>query len=196
MDFEYDKSWACLTTIFGSKLTAKDAWNKFIDFHEQLVSKSYWKDLRELDIDAEQTNIVAWFQQTITDNPIPKGVVAIWIGILKFVHDNREIPTIYFIGADNYDKEDIEWACDPTFLPENRYSQPSTLQQIDDIARTDKENYAFFDWILPLAYSTFTFDEIIRNKLDKKLLLKHNNVLHVALGHDNGDYMNLQDIEN
>ena len=171
MEFEHEKSWEYLTTISESKLTAKVAWNKFIDFHEQLVFKSYWKALRQLDIESEQTDIVAWLQQIITSNPIPKSIVAIWIGILKFSDDNRQIPAIYFAGADNYDKEDIDWACDPIYLPDNRYAQPGVLQQIDDIARTDEENYEFFDWILPLAYSSFTFDEIIRTKLDKKPFL-------------------------
>lgn len=194
MDFQHEQSWDSLTTIIASKTTAKEAWNKFIDFHEQVAAKSYWAQLRQLDIEAEQTDIVAWLQQLITDNPIPKSVVAIWIGILKFADNDKEIPTIYLAGADTYDKDNSDWACDPTYLPENRYVQPGVLQQIDDITQTDEENYEFFDWILPLAYCAFTFDDIIRTKLDRKLFLKSKNEIVIAVGHDSGDYTELTPI--
>ena len=195
MDFQHDQSWDSLTTILVSKTTAKDAWNKFIDFHEQVASKSYWTLLRQQDIEAGQTEIVAWLQQLIADTPIPKSVVAIWIGILKFADNNREIPTIYFSGADTYDKDDIDWACDPTYLPENRYAQPGVLQKIDDILQADEENYEFFDWIFPLAYCAFTFDEIFRTKINNKLILKSKPEIYVAIGHDSGDYIELTPVK-
>lgn len=191
MDFQHDKTWESLTTIIASKLTAEDAWNKFIDYHEKVVPKPYWNTLRQLEINGEQVELVQWLQELLTNNPMPDTVVAIWFGILKVADNNKEIPTIYLIGADTYDKNDSDWASDPSYLPDNRYAQPHILQQIDNIARTDEENYEFFDWILPLAYSTFTLDEIIRTKLDKQLFLAGKGKLFAAAGHDNGDYMEL-----
>lgn len=70
------------------------------------------------------------------------------------------------------------------------------LQHIDNIARTDKENYEFFDWILPIAYCAFTFDEIIRKKFDTNLFLKYKDKLFVSVGHDSGDYVDLTPIKN
>jgi hypothetical protein len=195
MDFQHDQSWDSFTTILASKMTAKNAWNKFIDDHEKAVSKSYWAQLRQIDIEAEQTDILNWLQQIVTDNPIPKTIVAFWIGIVKFAGGDKEISTIYFAGADTYDKDDIDWACDPTYLPENRYAQPSLLQEIDDIARSDEDNYEFLDWILPVAYCAFTFDEIIRTKLDKNLFLKTKDKYFVAVGHDSGDYIDVTPIK-
>ena len=196
MGFQHEKSWNCLTETFASKLTAREAWNKFINFHDKSVPKSYWTTLQKLDIEEEQTEIVNWLQQLIAGDPIPEDVIAIWIGILKLVDGDKEIPTIYLAGTDTYDKDDIDWACDPTYLPKNRYVQPGILQQIDDIARADEENYELLDWILPVAYCTFTFDEIIRARISKKLFLKHKDTLYVAVGHDSGDYMDLSNIEN
>jgi|SRR5215203_3037901 len=191
MDFQHEQSWDALTTILASKSTANDAWNKFIDFHEQAAPKSYWTQLRHVDIEIEQTEVIAWLQQLLNDNPIPNTVVAIWIGLLKFADNDKEIPTVYLSGADTYDKDDIDWASDPTYLPENRYAQLGVLQQIDDIVSTDEENYEFFDWIFPLAYCAFTFDEIFRTKLDKKLILTGKREIFVAVGHDSGDYIEL-----
>ena len=195
MEFQHEKSWDSLTTIFDSKLTAKDAWNKFIDFHEQTVPKSYWTSLRQLDIEEEQTEITQWLHQLVSASDIPDNIVALWIGILKFVHDEKEIPAIYLVGANTYEKDDIDWAYDATYKPDNRYVQPCVLKEIDNIAKTDEDNYEFFDWIFPLAYCTFTLDEIIRTKLDKKLFLKSKNKLFAAVGHDGGDFMNLSTIE-
>jgi hypothetical protein len=195
MEFQHDKSWDCLASIFASKLSAKDAWIRFIDFHEQTVPKSYWTFLKQLDIDGEQKEITQWLQKLVTDSPIPNNVVALWIGILKFADNEKEIPAIYLAGANTYDKDDIDWACNPTYLPENRYAQLELLQQIDDIAGKDEANYEFLDWILPLAYCTLMFDEIIRTKLDKKLVLKNKDNLFMAVGHDSGDYMDLTTIE-
>lgn len=191
MDFQHEQSWDGLTTILALKTNAKDAWNKFIDFHEQVAPKTYWTSLRQLDIEAEQAEIVSWLQQLVNLSPIPDSIVAFWIGILKFADNDKEIPTIYFSGADTYDKDDIDWACDPPYFPENRYVQPEVLQQIDDIATTEEENYEFLDWIFPLAYCAFTFDEIFRTKIDKQTFVKSKNEIFVAVGHDSGDYVDL-----
>ncbi len=195
MEFQHDKSWDSLTSIFAAKLTAKDAWNSFIDNHESTNPKPYWTALRNLDIDKEQADILEWLQNLVTISPLPSSVVALWIGIIKFEDNEKEIPTIYLAGADKYEKDDLDWALDPIYVPENSYAQPTLLQQIEDIARTDKDNYEFLDWILPLAYCSLTFDEIIRTKLNRKLFLTSNEKLFVAIGHDSGDYLDLSNIE-
>src|SRR5262245_10862799 len=113
MEFQYDKSWEILTTILTSKISAREAWTKFIDFHEKNYPKPYWAKLKQIDIDTEQNQIVDWITAVVTQTPLPKKVAAIWVGLLKFVDENKnEIPTIYFGGAENYDKDDSDWACD------------------------------------------------------------------------------------
>ncbi len=191
MDFQHEQSWDGLTTILALKTNAKEAWSKFIDFHEQVVPKTYWTSLRMLDIEAEQAEIVDWLTGLVEQNAVPESIVAFWIGIIKFADDDKELPAIYFSGADTYDKDDIDWACDLKYSPENRYAQLGVLQQIDEIASTDQENYEFLDWILPLGYCAFTFDEIFRTKIDKRLFLTSNSELFVAVGHDSGDYIEL-----
>jgi hypothetical protein len=195
MEFQHDKSWECLTSILAQNLTAVNAWSKFIEFHDQKYPKAYWTELRQLDIKREQVDIVEWLQQLVITSPLPDSVVALWIGILKLADEEDEIPTIYLSGADNYDKGDIDWACDPIYFPENRYVQPALLKQLDEIAKNDEENYEFLDWILPLAYCSFTLDEVFRTKLDKKLFLKYKDKLFTAVGHDSGDYLDLSNIE-
>jgi len=194
MEFQHDASWAALTSILESRLTAKESWSRLIDFHEQSVSKEYWQLLRDLDIDAEQKDFVSWFGLLVRENPLPETVMALWIGILKFAGEGKEIPTIYLAGSEYFDKEDIDWVCEPAYLPVNKYAQPEVLSQIDAIAKTDEDNYGFIDWIFPLAYCAFMIDEIMRTKLDKGSFLGSVVKLHVAVGHDGGDFIVLSDV--
>ncbi len=195
MGLQHDKSWDCLENIFTAKLTANEAWIQFIDFHEQIYTKSYWTDLRNRNIEDELNDIISWINQLVTDSPLAENVLSIWIGILRLEDKGNEIPAIYMVGADTYDKNDIGWACEPTYMPDNRYILPGILKEIDDIIKTDNDNYEFLDWILPLAYCAFTFDEIIRTKLDKSLFLRKRDKIFFATGHDGGDYLDLTSIE-
>lgn len=195
MDFKHDKSWDNFLTVFKSKLTIKVAWNKIIDFHDQTISKPYWTALRKLDLVSEQIEIKNWLEQLVITSPLPDNVIAFWIGILKLDNNGQELPAIYLVGSDTYQKDDIDWACDPTYLPHNRYIHPGVLIQIDSIIKADKDNYEFFNWLLPLAYCALTLDEIIRTQLNKKLFLTTKDKLFVATGHDSGDYLDLTTIE-
>lgn len=193
MEFKHDESWDAMTSIIESQITVKDAWSRFIDVHEQIVAKPYWLRLRNMNIEAEQSEIVEWLQHLFTSDPIPEAVVALWIGIFRTA--DTEIPTIYLSGADNYSAEDSEWACDPIYIPQERYAQPKVLRDMDDIFRTDQENYEFLDWIFPLAYCAFTFDEVFRIKIDKRLLFKNRPEIPITMGHDGGDYIQLSAVE-
>ena len=50
------------------------------------------------------------------------------------------------------------------------------------------------DWILPIALSAFVFDEIIRTQLRHELFLINKEFQHVAVGFDNGDFIELTPI--
>lgn len=195
LEFQHDKSWESLLKIFNSKKSIKEAWNELIDFHEQISAGSCWTSLRQLDVQKEQLAIQEWLEQTITNAPIPENIVALWIGIIKMPHETgQEIPVVYVAGADTYNEDDIDWACDPIYLPHNRYACFEVLMQLDQIIKRDEENYAFLDWIFPLAYCVFTLDEIIRTKLNRELFLKNKQNLFVATGYNSGDYLNISSI--
>ena len=63
-------------------------------------------------------------------SPIPATVAALWVGMFKHVQDDKEMYVIYLSGADTYTKDDIDWAKDLTYLPEDRYAVPGTLNEI------------------------------------------------------------------
>lgn len=195
MDFQHEQSWQYLETVLSSKLTTKEAWDRFIQMHDSTVPGPYWTEFRSIDVESEHTDVVNWIQQVIINSPMPEEVIALWIGIFKSADDASETPTIYLAGADRYDKDDADWACDPSYQPDNGYAQPTVLQQIDLIAKKHTESYQFLDWILPLAWCAFTFDEIIRSRLDKSIFKKDGRELFITVGHDGGDYINLTPIK-
>jgi hypothetical protein len=196
MNFEHDTSWDNLENVVESGPSIKHGWAQIIDFHESIKDKSYWRDLKNLDIQAEQKQIQDWLESIVTEEPFDKSIVAFWIGINKFLDDaENEVYAIYLVGCDTYDEEDAEWATEPTYLPENRYFISGVLNEIDKRIKEDKQDYSILDWILPLAYCSLTLNDIIKSKLDISKFLKHRDTIFVTTGHDGGDYLNLSPIE-
>jgi len=201
-NFDHDSSWEQLTKLFNSHLPVNEAWTKLIEFHEKLAPKTYWDKLKSLDLASEKEVLKDWLQDLASKSPIPETVSALWVGLFKHTQDGlpageagKEMYVIYLAGADNYSKDDIIWTSTPTYLPENRYAVPGILNEINDLIEKDKTDYYFLDWILPVAYSAFILDEVIRTSLDKKLFLKHKAELHFTTGHDSGDYLDLTSIK-
>jgi hypothetical protein len=195
MEFKHDQTWDTFEQVFNSHPTTKDGWNKLIDFHQKTKEKPFWTALRNLDFETEQLEIKNWLEELVQTEPIDKKIIAFWVGITKFVDDqDKESYTIYLVGCDNYDESDIEWATEPTYMPEERYFTFDTLNKIDEIIKADSDDYSFLDWILPLSYCALTLDNIIRNNLDSKLFLKYHDKIFVSTGHDSGDYKNVSAI--
>jgi len=196
MKFQHDDSWANLEATINLRLPIRDAWSKIIDFYEKTVPRSYWNLLRQLEIEKEQINIKEWLEQLVIQSPLPDNVVALWIGITKFLDDDKETSVIYLIGADTYNKKNVDWATEPSYDPVNKYGVLNVLNQIDAIIKEeDAEAYSFLDWILPLAYCSLSIDDIIRSKMDKTIFLKSQANIFVTVGHDSGDYIALSSIE-
>lgn len=196
MELQPDRTWTLLKSILESKLPASQAWANFISQHGNWYPQPWWQELKRLDMAATMEQFAQWIRELLEEEPLPEDVLSCWIGIVKFMdEENQEIPTIYLVGAPTYDKDDIDWACDPSYLPENRYAQPELLNQIDQIAKSDPSAYEFLDWILPLACCAFIFDEMFRTKIPKELLLKHRPKIHVAIGHDSGDYVEITPVD-
>lgn len=153
--------------------------------HVQNSAQTYWPKFGEINIEEDLENFANWLTALFTENPTSENIVALWIGLVKFTgSDNSEIPTVYVGGADNYDKDNSDWACDLAYLPNKRYAQPGSLKKIDVIAKTDNAHYSFLDWILPLAYCSFVIDEVIKTRLDRQLLAGNSNKLFIAIGYD------------
>ena len=198
MEYSHENSWANFEAVFNANLGINEAWNKIIDYHEQLKPQKYWAALRQLELEKEQVEIAQWVEDVVTNSPIPKSVEALWFGITKIWDEEnaKEFYAIYLQGADKYDSEDIDWVLESSYEPEENFGIVEGLNQIDELIRDDSDDYAFLDWILPLAYCALTLDEIIRtNKMNRELFLKAKKKMFVTTGFDDGDFVNLTAIE-
>ncbi|MEI6575851.1 MAG: hypothetical protein WCO63_06705 [Bacteroidota bacterium] len=198
MEFNHDNSWEKLESLLAAKLPIAETWIQIIDFHESIKPKLYWKVLRQLNTQAEQKDIVRWVEQILTDKALPKSIVALWIGISKIWDEEteREYYAICLRGSDNYDAEDVDWADEPRYDPENNFGIVGVLTEFNELIREDDpDDVDFLDWILPLAYCALTFDEIIRSKqLDSSLYSKAKNGLFVSVGFEEGDHIDISKI--
>jgi hypothetical protein len=196
MSFDHNYSWDNFENVVRSTPSVREGWNHIIDFHQTMKKKSYWNELKALDVESEKKKIGEWLEALVTDEPFNEKVLAIWIGITKFVDEvENEVYVIYLTGCEAYDSEDIEWANEPTYIPENRYFASEVLTEMTRKISKEDDDYSLLDWILPLAYCTLMFNDLIVNALDKSKFLKHRDKIFVATGHDSGDYWNLNPIE-
>lgn len=197
MDFTHDKSWDAFETILQNRLSLQDSWKQLLDFHKKTKIKKYWAELLNQNYSQEQKEVAEWVNELVVKYPIPSSVRALWIGIAQLYDEkeNKEFYAYYLQGADNYDENDIEWATEPTYDPDEKYFVPDILNNIISIVKMDKNDFSFLDWILPIAYSSFLFDGILRNELDKSKFLTSQRQLHVSLGYDGGDFKELTPIK-
>ncbi|MHC1775473.1 MAG: hypothetical protein AB9834_08680 [Lentimicrobium sp.] len=192
MKFDYGKSWNKFEEIFSSDFSINEKWNQIIDFHESLFPETNWTALRQVIITAESDEIKEWLEKLVIEEPFNAGTIAFWIGLTKFLDEEteNEFYVIYLTGCKNYEINNIEWATDPGYIPENRYFSLDFLNKIDRIILDDK-NYSFLDWILPICAGSFVLDDIIKCKLDLEKFLKYKDKMFVTFGFDDGDYIPL-----
>ncbi|OOQ58124.1 hypothetical protein [Mucilaginibacter pedocola] len=194
MPSPHEAAWENLEQTLNAGLTLRQAWDLVIDFHSGTSPADYWDKVRALNVDADQPALASWMAQIISDSPLPENIIAIWLGITKFwdEEEEKEYYAVYLAGADSYDADDAEWACDAAYRPANKYIIPDIPNDVDELIKTDEENYSFLDWILPLAYTALAFNDIIKTRLDKSGFLKNQTSLPVTVGFDDGDFISIQ----
>jgi hypothetical protein len=190
MKFSHDKSWDFLEKTLSQKLPITESWKRIIEYHSKVKKKKYWTKLSSLNLEKEQTELIGWLQSFQNQFPNPNKIVAFWIGITKLwdEENEKEFYTIYLNGSNTYDKDDMEWACNGGFEPENKYFMSDILNVVNFEIEDDIEDYSFLDWILPLSYCCLTFKEIINEKLDRSKFLQS---FDMSVGFDDGDYLNI-----
>jgi hypothetical protein len=190
MKYSHNKSWEKFQEIFSNQESIQSKWESIVKYHQVIKRNDFWKGILKINLESEQDEILAWFQDVITHEPLPESVRGIWVGIAKLWDEENQVEcyALYLHGADQYDEEEIEWANAPTYQPdvERRYLALEGLNELDALIVNDND-YSFLDWILPLAYTSIILDNLIRNKVDKKLF-KNSVEIGFTVGFDSGDF--------
>lgn len=191
MTSHHEIAWENLEAVLKAALPIQESWPRFIELQAQINPTDYWTNIKELDVRTEQSKLRSELEQIIISTPLPNSIIALWIGITKLLNENdQDFYVMYITGTDKYDVDDADWAVEPLYDHENKYIITDQLNLIDDILRSDTENYSFNDWIIPIAYCALTISDIL-TQTDKTSFLKFQQKLFVTVGYDDGDFINL-----
>jgi hypothetical protein len=191
--FNNEQSWDDFEQIVSEQLPATLAWSKMIDLLEAVKPKPFWPALRKIDIEAGRNAVKEWVEQTFIEDGISDDTHCFWVGIAEYVDKNdTKLYGLSIIGYDVEDPDDLD-GDEPTFSPEENLIILDDLVDIEQAVDHD-DDYAFLDWLLPIAYSAFVLDDLIRTDLDKQNILRFNDSIAMAVGYNGGDYMKLSPI--
>lgn len=198
LNIDTGKFWEFYNNSLGQNNSLNNNWLQILDelskdFPAELLNK-----FKTYDLEKERESVFDWLNETINKEPFDKNICSFWFGLEKFTTQDKpddEFYCFYLVGCEEYDKDDIEWATDPVYLPENRYYSSSQFNEIYETIKKDEESFEILDWILPVAYFTYVLNDLIKSKWLNPLFLTHKKKIHISSGHDSGDYVNLSNIQ-
>ncbi|GAA3960615.1 hypothetical protein [Mucilaginibacter dorajii] len=194
-EFENVQVWNDFEAIFNQQLPIAQSWSKLIDLLENIKAKSYWTQVRNIDIKTERKEIKDWFELTFSTDEITAETKCLWVGIQEYADkDDAKLYGIYLSGYDVAGPDEID-GDEPSYSPEDSMIILDNLSAIEKLINSDSDDYDFLDWLLPVAYCSLVLDDIIRQDLYKLLVLRHNDKMALAVGYDGGDYVTLSTIE-
>jgi hypothetical protein len=138
--------------------------------------------------------LTRWFQRLLTSEPPARTINAFWFGLFTSVgSDNKEDYALYVAGSKRYRKGDVDgdWQVDPEYWPEDRYAPSSGLSALyKAIAPRPYRWKIFGEYVLCLGYGCLVAHHLCR-RLDRKLILGSRKDRAVAVGFDEGDFVEL-----
>ena len=191
MTSSHIESWGILIENLAAKAGIVKGWNNILDFHSELFQSTGLDILRNLPVLDEQIGIRNWIDKLLLESPIPTSILAIWFGLFTMNDTEGQRPVLYIHGSQLDPNDNGDWACQVDYQPLHRYVAPKVLLVVDSIVSKEQKNGSFLDWILPLSYCVLTLDEVVRARNDKILKTESTRSLHVAVGFDDGDFMEI-----
>jgi len=165
--------------------------NRLLDHCASHCPNDVWQGLRQLDIGHDVGNITAWLGAVLTAEPPPPTIVAFYFGLFDESEDGVQARCrLYVAGSERFDAADQspEWAVDPAYFPEGRYSPSSVLVSLSAAAQGcgSDEARELIEYVLCLGYASLAVKESRRNLAANPEL---NRILRkpVAVGFDSGD---------
>ena len=137
-----------------------------LEFDRTQYLKFLSKFKAEIEKDEVKRRIHAWIDRIDKREWIPPSIKAFNIGITETADDYYT----YLVGANNYQPENDDWACEEGFIPREKYlslgegSKKWTWKEIESIVKAGVEEFIQFR-IAPLTfihkaeYLTTGFDE-------------------------------------
>jgi hypothetical protein len=173
------------------------AMNEIIDFCKTNYAHNDWAKFSELDYN-DTSEMEQWFNLVIETEPVPEEIDGLWIGLFNPVLKNGNTTAdLYIAGNSGFDIDDEEgeWAVDPIYFPESRYSNSGLLGEIYTMAYNSGKGLGnIAEYILCLAYACFLTKTLMiqyGNKIFQQKSHPVSKEIGVSVGFDSGDSLSI-----
>ncbi|WP_298514850.1 hypothetical protein [uncultured Kordia sp.] len=164
----------------------------------------------EININGLLEKFKGWLVEVLEKEPIPIGIKSIYFGLSEVsfpdVDNGQSKTAVYIAGSSLLPSEDVDWACDPEYLPNRRYLLLDDFEKIDAIkiqnGLTGNYEVLVFNGILNLLVSQAMKElksQFLTYKSKKFGLLnviKEREKLNFGAGFDSGDTYLIGELKN
>ena len=166
-----------------------ESMQRMIELCEDARSHHDWRQLRELPYN-NLSPLRQWIVRPFQDEPPAKDIKGLWFGLFNPVVGGEAIADMYVCGSTRFDSEDPvhDWACDPQWWPEARYSGSEILADIYRIAYQQDGLGNDAEYPLCLLYACLAVRGLLTPPPDEIARLEN---VGVAVGYDSGTGINL-----
>lgn len=154
-----------------------------------------WRQLSSLDFESDFQHLTNWLIQVLRDEPIPESINGVWFGMYypidvdldskRRLHWGKPTCRLYLSGSTRF--SETNWACDPEYWPEGRYSNSEVLTTIYRSTQELKGDVSpLGDGCLCQGYAASVISNWCSGALAQQLIGPQGQRA-VAMGFDSGD---------
>lgn len=189
-----DKAWSKLESLIEEKKSCSICMTELIEILESEMSKKTYEKLISLDFQTEVNLVREHIISELKNKPLTESIKGIWFGITKYSDENKNLEyyAFYLAGSKNYDVENNEWATTFDYETNSGVFLLKAMNEVDLIIKKDSLFCELGDWIMPISYFSFIINECFMNNEFRGHFLNKQSEVGIAIGYDNGDYVNLK----
>ncbi|NQU54591.1 MAG: hypothetical protein HQ522_18880 [Bacteroidetes bacterium] len=188
-----DSTWEKFELLVASRKPTSICMLELIKALEPEMNKDTYIKLSKLDYSFEVGEVREQLIKELTASPLPETIKGIWFGINTYLdkENNKENYAFYLSGSEYFDNDNIEWASEFDYETSSGIFLLGTLNEIISIIKKDKKIIEIGDWIFPIAYYSFIIINCLQDNQFRNIISKNNKEISIAIGYDEGDYLNL-----
>lgn len=190
----FDKVWNKFESLIEEKKSCSICMKKLIEILKSEMSKKTYEKLTSIDFQTEVNLVKKHIISELKNKPLAKSIKGIWFGIAKYSDENKNLEyyAFYLAGSKKFDVENTEWATTFEYETNSGIFLLEAMNEVDLIIKKDSKFCELGDWIIPISYFSFIINECFMNNEFKKSFLINKEEVGVAIGYDDGDYINLR----
>jgi hypothetical protein len=195
---DYEGSVRTIKELLDTGSNVTDGMQVLLSFCMANTRSKLWKPLEQLDYTADVCSLDIWLEEVLKTTPPPSNIKAFWFGLFNPIKDDGQ-PTsgLYVSGSTTFDPKgySIELAVwsDDSYLPEGRYAQSAVLDAIYTSTAASKIAQ-FAEYTLCWGYACLVVN-LLRKKINRRLLNGNMKARGIAAGFDSGDYLIVQQMQ-